>query len=133
MAKPLIFISLLLSISLWLLLVSCYSAFIFCLKGQGLVEANFRTHPIAFGVGMIIPWVLILCLPWAVLEGVITVYLLQTFLLGVIAYVGWCDDRFGERETKGIKGHFALWWKTGRRSTGFWKAVVGCFIALIIG
>ncbi|MFT9847409.1 hypothetical protein [Aneurinibacillus sp. REN35] len=43
---------------------------------------------------------------------------------------GWIDDRFGQGEAKGIRGHVQELWRNGRISTGLMKAAVigGCAI-----
>lgn len=98
-----------------------------------MVESNYEGKQIPFGVGVAIPFALLLWAPWSVVEGVEKIYAFQVATISLIAYVGWRDDRFGEKETKGIRGHFVLWWKTGKRSTGFWKATVGVLLAAFVG
>jgi len=52
--------------------------------------------------------------------------LLPWLLLGstIAAFAGWLDDQHGEQQIKGLRGHVAAFWRHGRLTTGFLKAVV---------
>lgn len=62
--------------------------------------------------------------------------LLPWILLGstIASFAGWLDDQHGEQQIKGLRGHVAAFWRQGRLTTGFLKAVVltiaGGFVVL---
>lgn len=105
-----------------------------------LLITNFEGKKIATAGGAILFLSLLLCyplfiillppplkFPWALLFF----YLLGITLLGAI------DDIWGERECKGLKGHFGKLWKREGISTGIYKAagglLIGTFVSLKIG
>ncbi|RKD25599.1 hypothetical protein BEP19_01255 [Ammoniphilus oxalaticus] len=135
MVDTILMSSLLMAVGLWWLLSALYRPLISFLEKKGMVASNYEGAMIPLGVGVVIPFVYLLCIPWMILigHGSASLYLLQTLFMFVIAYVGWRDDRFGGKQTKGIRGHLSLWWKTGERSTGLWKAAVGSWVALFVG
>lgn len=132
MADSLIIVFLIYTIGLWLVLGCYYNGIIRFLQNMNMVSTNYQGKRIPIAVGIMIPIIQVLSVPWSFFEGAEKIYLIQTLFTWLIAYVGWRDDRYGGREAKGIKGHFSLWWNTGTCSTGWWKAVVGSWVAFVI-
>lgn len=120
------------TIGLWLCLLTGYPLIIEELKKRKMVRANYRGEQIPVGVGVTIPLIQILSLPWSVWESVERLYFVQTSMLILIAYAGWRDDRYGGMEAKGLKGHVSLWWKEGIWSTGMAKAATGAWVAIVL-
>jgi len=120
------------TIGIWVCLSIGYKPMIGFLERLGMVRANYKGDSIPLGVGIAIPVIQVISMPWSVFEGVERVYLVQTCFLVLIAFVGWMDDRFGGTEAKGIKGHVSLWWKEGIWSTGMGKAATGIWVAIIV-
>ncbi|CCQ95648.1 conserved membrane hypothetical protein [[Clostridium] ultunense Esp] len=87
---------------------------------------NYKGISIPVGMGVVLPVSFILITPFLNQgEGRDASFLLLLFLM---AGVGWYDDLWGEKEAKGVRGHFRLLWKEKKISSGIWK-IVAAFVA----
>ncbi|HLV81136.1 MAG TPA: hypothetical protein VKT32_12680 [Chthonomonadaceae bacterium] len=96
------------------------------------LETNFRGERIPQSFGLVI-------LLWAGVMLALTAALAPPvrrncllWLSGLIGFggLGFLDDTFGDRQIKGLRGHFRAALKARRVTTGFLKAVGGALLAL---
>lgn len=88
------------------------------------VEINYRGHKIPVGTGLLIP-ILFLCFyPLVKHIGQFNEWIIYCYLTVILGIVGFIDDRFGNKQIKGIKGHLSYLMKSKKMSTGFAKLVL---------
>ncbi|HZT44272.1 MAG TPA: hypothetical protein VFA07_19055 [Chthonomonadaceae bacterium] len=99
------------------------------------LETNFRGDPIPQSFGLVI-------LLWAgamlALTAVLSPLIRQSCLLWLGALIGFgglgfLDDTLGDRQIKGLRGHFRAAFRERRLTTGFLKAAGGAMLALWLG
>lgn len=99
------------------------------------LETNFRGDAIPQSFGLVI-------LLWAGAMLALTAFLSppvrQSCLLWLAALIGFgglgfLDDSLGDRQIKGLRGHFRAAFRERRFTTGFLKAVGGVMLALWLG
>ncbi|MBN6188456.1 hypothetical protein JQN58_16520 [Aneurinibacillus sp. BA2021] len=101
---------------------------------RGWIAPNYTGKEIPLGYGCVFAF----CLLFFLFEGIRVRYdaavLLMTGGAIVASLIGWIDDRIGQQETKGLRGHMRQLWNEGRISTGLWKAAVigGCAFLLAL-
>ncbi|RXT13808.1 hypothetical protein [Ammoniphilus sp. CFH 90114] len=119
-------------IGLWLAMSWLYPYLLRYLQYKEMYKPNYQGVMIPLAVGWLIPFSQLFAWPGAVYGGLFSHWLTQTTVIWGIAYAGWRDDQFGGLEAKGLGGHFALWWKEGRFTTGLWKVVIASFLAGLV-
>ena len=105
------------------------------LERRRLLETNFRGDTIPQSFGLVI-------LLWAGAMLALTAFLSppvrQICLLWLAALIGFgglgfLDDSLGDRQIKGLRGHFRAAFRERRFTTGFLKAIGGVMLALWLG
>lgn len=99
-----------------------------------IINKNFEGKKIATAGGTILFLSLLLCYPFFInlpLQltfpwGLFFFYLFGITLLGVV------DDFWGEKECKGLQGHFGKLWRREGVSTGMYKAAGGLLLGIFI-
>ncbi|MFD2611903.1 hypothetical protein [Paenibacillus gansuensis] len=112
------------------------------LSGHGIVRLNYRQEQIPTAAGVLVAVLTLLYgltlplwdkyvpafsllpadrLPW--LQA-------YTSASAGVALIGWLDDTAGDREIKGLRGHFREYRKRGIVTTGMLKAAGTCILAL---
>lgn len=93
-------------------------------RKNGWLSENFSGRLIPTGYGIV------LCFFLLFYEGLNYAQLSNMehglfFFTSLLVIVGWLDDRYGNSEIKGIKGHLFYFLGTGKISTGLLKAIAG--------
>lgn len=105
--------------------------FIHFAKTRGWVTKNYRGEEIPSGYGIVI---LFLFFGYGQLYFSLYPVSYKLFLLfaSSLVFMGWVDDRYGNEQIKGITGHFLSFIKTGRPTTGLFKALAGGGAAVLL-
>lgn len=96
------------------------------------LETNYKGERIPVGSGSIIPFSLLFITPFIDNQHLTNDwmnYYLLSFALGIIGFV---DDRYGNKEVKGIKGHLLHLIKDKKISTGLLKLILISFVGFLI-
>lgn len=115
----------------YLLTLLLHPFFIYLFQETGAVRPNFRQESIPVGMGLVLVIVYLLAafllVQWFSPEAVLI------FLLAVLffALLGLIDDLLGNRDSRGLKGHFGALFQ-GRLTTGALKALGGGLGALLL-
>lgn len=107
-------------------------SFIKCQEGKNFTTTNFQGKDVVTGGGLVLLAALFVIYPVIYFaenekSGIWLLYLL--FLLG-IAFLGLVDDIWGDKNVKGLKGHFKKLWKREGVTTGVYKAAGGLFLGI---
>lgn len=88
------------------------------------LEMNYRGNMIPIGSGLLIPILMIFIIPfleqWGLFERWLN-YCIITYSLGIVGFI---DDRLGNKEIKGLKGHLNYLISKRRMSTGLIKLIL---------
>ncbi|WP_134698866.1 hypothetical protein [Ammoniphilus sp. YIM 78166] len=115
-------------VATWLALTWLYPRLLRFLWRREMYKPNFQGKPIPVGVGWLIPMSQFFIWPGTLTSPYLRMWMVQTLVVWGMAYAGWRDDRLGGLEAKGLRGHFLLWWKEGRISTGIVKVMAACVL-----
>lgn len=99
------------------------------------LRANFRGEAIPRSFGLVL---LFWSAPMLALAAWLFPEVRPAFLLWLTAILGfgglgYLDDTWGDKQTKGLRGHFTAAWRERKFTTGFLKAVGGALLALWLG
>ena len=126
-----------------LLLIVAYSGvslglpiFLRFLAETGRVRPNYAGREIPLGAGLYLVLLLPVLHALALLAGVpgfpIGLSLLVTLTLVGFGLAGLVDDCLGTAQDKGFRGHFTALLRTGRLTSGAFKALFGGAVALLV-
>lgn len=102
------------------------------LTETGAVGKNFRGVEIPVSTGLSFPIVVMLVfLIYELLQWYEASYHLYLLALMSISFLGFIDDRLGQRDTLGFKGHFGALLR-GRLTTGGLKALGGGMVSFFV-
>lgn len=107
------------------------------LLSANITKSNYKGDTIPVGMGIVfIPVIIInsIFINYFIGNNSTVQQILLVFLTGIMtmATIGLIDDLVGNRDTTGFKGHIKSLLK-GKLTTGGFKALIGGFIALLIG
>ncbi len=108
---------------------------ILILRRTGALRANFRGEliPTMFGLSITASSIMLLLLTFGHSPRTRTPVLIWIVLLLSFCVLGFVDDRWGNKEIKGLKGHIGAALKHRQITSGLVKAVGGVIAGLIIG
>ncbi|MFF2527589.1 UDP-N-acetylmuramyl pentapeptide phosphotransferase [Brevibacillus sp. NPDC058079] len=110
------------------------------LKALGMNRFNYNAEPVLTAGGLILVCTSaitgIVLIGLLLLRGAKSELLLNGFLFltGMItmAFWGWRDDRASDRDAKGFRGHFGVFWRERRMTSGMWKLIGGTSTAFCL-
>lgn len=93
-------------------------------KQRGWITKNYSGVHVPVGYGIIL-FIFLLFYQVLYYQHLQPIEFSLAFLTAFVILIGWIDDRYGNPQIKGIKGHLAYFFQTGRLSTGCVKAFIG--------
>lgn len=110
---------------LWFfLLIPAFYLFRFIALTKGWLTRNYMGDLIPSGYGILLLFFILLYVS-LYNQQVTSIEGSLLFFIGLLIFVGWIDDRYGNPAIKGMKGHLSYLFNTGKLSMGCVKAIMG--------
>jgi UDP-GlcNAc:undecaprenyl-phosphate GlcNAc-1-phosphate transferase len=108
-------------------------------RSVGWQRVNFEQREIVHGLGISIliliavyEFLYYTFLPFLPLQLAEREAVIFFMLISVLTLMGWVDDRYGDTETRGLKGHLLAYLQGGLVTTGLLKALIGFLISVTV-